>query len=50
MEAELPSGFESMNRALDVDNAAGRCECCARETPIELFEFVEGEAGDAARR
>lgn len=50
MEAELPSGFEPMNRALGLDNAACKVRMLRKgNSCIELFEFVEGEAGDAAR-
>lgn len=50
MEADLPAGLEPINRALDLDNAACKVRMVRKgNSCIELFEFVEAEAGEADR-
>ena len=46
----MPAGFEPMNRALGVDNAACKVKMVRKgNSCIELFEFDDGKAGDSAR-
>ncbi|MBK6286385.1 MAG: VOC family protein [Gammaproteobacteria bacterium] len=50
MEAELPPGVETLNRALGIVNAACKVRMVRKgNSCIELFEFAEGEEGDSAR-
>ena len=50
MEAEIPSGIAPMDAAFGVADAG--CKVCMvrkGNSCIELFEFAEGESGDAKR-
>ena len=50
MEADVPSGIPPMNQAFGVDDAG--CKVCLirkGNTCVELFEFAQGEPGDAKR-
>ena len=50
MEVELPSGFEPMSNAFGVADAGCTVRMVRKgNSCLELFEFVEGKAGDPQR-